>query len=109
MNSFFSIRRFLQVPRTLLRLLVACIAIVLFINIFVGVLVYQNPVSPLIDVKNMLFVLLAGTSLAVSLFGSYHMLLFLENNWSHKWLRKNWPATLGLTALTVALSFLCTL
>ncbi len=88
MNLSISIRRFLHLPRPLARLLVACFITILFINLFVGVLVYQNPLLSLIDVRNMISVLIAEASVAVGLFAIHRAVLFLENFWRQKQLTK---------------------
>jgi hypothetical protein len=55
----------------------------------VGLLVYQNPLLPLMDVRNMLSVVFAATSIAVGLFGLQHLFLFVAHRIPQKRLVKS--------------------
>ena len=108
MTPFFSIGTF-HLSRPLVKLLAVCNATVLLVNLFVGLLVYQNPFMPLMDLKNSLYVFLAGTSLAIGLFTLYRLVLFAENNWHGKGHLHRTSTIASLLVLFIALTALFTL
>ncbi|MGZ5286731.1 MAG: hypothetical protein ACXWV0_04705 [Flavisolibacter sp.] len=58
-----------RISRTFQLLLVFSNALVLFINLFVGLLVYQNPLLALMDGENLAYVLIFALSLSIVLYG----------------------------------------
>ena len=63
-----------KISRGFQLLLVFSNALVLFINLFVGLLVYQNPFLALMDGENLAYVLVFALTLSVILYGlGYHV------------------------------------
>ncbi len=67
-----------KISRTFQLLLVFSNALVLFINLFVGLLVYQNPLLALMDGENLVYVLVFALSLSIVLYGIGFLVNLLE-------------------------------
>ncbi len=67
-----------KISRGFQLLLVFSNALVLFINLFVGLLVYQNPFLVLMDGENLAYVLVFALTLSVVLYGLGYLVNFMD-------------------------------
>ncbi len=67
-----------KISRGFQLLLVFSNALVLFINLFVGLLVYQNPFLALMDGENLAYVLVFALTLSVILYGLGYLVNLME-------------------------------
>lgn len=72
-----AIRKF-RIPKSLQWLLIVCNALVLFINLFVGLLVYRDPLLAIKDGGHLFYCLAFGTILGMGLYLFRSLVFFLE-------------------------------
>lgn len=64
--------------KSFIALLSACIGTALLVNLFVGLLLYGNPLVPLADIENMVAVVYSGTLLALAILLLHKVVRVLE-------------------------------
>ena len=68
----------IRISRSIWTLFIAMNSMALLVNLFVGLLVYQNPLLALADEQNMMYVLLFGTVVSILIYGGYKLVVYLE-------------------------------